>query len=243
VAKFIPTLGSISGKVGGLVFSHNAAGAYIRSKGLVINPQTEKQTYQRGLVSEYATQWEALDPAARLAWEAFASSNPITTPNGGTRIISGLSWWVRLNKIHTNLYDIADTPPGTIPTSYPPVSNMEFLSQPEKVTWETTPPTMTAICAYIGSQYYWALWYATPPQGRNAGFAKGWRLIGATKLQDVVGSVDVLQMYVATFGVLLPQTTVFLGCRMVYFNPTAPPPNFYYWGCGPLGIERGYVSL
>lgn len=86
------------GKIAGVVYSKNAAGAYIRQK---VSP-TQSLTTRRGLVRARMTNlskyWSAtLTPAQVLAWNAFSKNNPVTDVFGRTQTLSGIQTFCRLN--------------------------------------------------------------------------------------------------------------------------------------------------
>lgn len=72
MAKFTPALGSLSGKIGSVVFSHNRAGAYIRSKGLTVNPNTTAQIASRNTFAASSNLYHTLTNPAKALWQAFA---------------------------------------------------------------------------------------------------------------------------------------------------------------------------
>src|SRR6185369_8083111 len=104
------------GKVAGIVYSKNAAGAYIRQK---VSP-TQSLTTRRGLVRERMTNlakyWSgSLTPAQVSAWNAFAKNNPVTDVFGRTMTLSGIQTFCRLN---ANILNVSgtqiDDPPANL---------------------------------------------------------------------------------------------------------------------------------
>lgn len=104
------------GKIAGVVYSKNAAGAYIRQK---VSP-TQALTPRRGLVhtrvSNLSKYWSAtLTPAQIVAWNAFAKNNPVTDVFGRAQTLSGIQTFTRLN---SNILNVGgaqiDDPPASL---------------------------------------------------------------------------------------------------------------------------------
>lgn len=104
------------GKIAGVVYSKNAAGAYIRQK---VSP-TQSLTTRRGLVRARMTNlskyWSAtLTPAQVLAWNAFSKNNPVTDVFGRTQTLSGIQTFCRLNAQILNVGGTQiDDPPASL---------------------------------------------------------------------------------------------------------------------------------
>lgn len=106
----------VRGKIAGVVYSKNAAGAYIRQK---VSP-TQAPTTRRGVVRERVTNltkyWSAtLTPAQVLAWNAFAKNNPVSDIFGRAQTLSGIQTFVRLNAEILNVSGTQiDDPPASL---------------------------------------------------------------------------------------------------------------------------------
>lgn len=68
------TFGQISGKLGGMVFSRNAGGAYIRAGVKGVNPQTQSQLRARNAFASVSTLFRTLSSAEKTAWQEFADN-------------------------------------------------------------------------------------------------------------------------------------------------------------------------
>lgn len=88
---------AISGKIDGLVFSHNAGGKYIRNLAIPTNPNTIFQQVVRTAVAGLTATWQALTQAQRDAWELYADNVLITNRVGDQVNISGMAMYVRSN--------------------------------------------------------------------------------------------------------------------------------------------------
>lgn len=104
------------GKLAGIVYSKNAAGAYVRVK---VSP-TQSLTTRRGLVRERVTNltkyWSGNLTADQVAaWNAFAKNNPVSDVFGRSQTLSGIQTFVRLN---ANILNVGgaqiDDPPANL---------------------------------------------------------------------------------------------------------------------------------
>ena len=82
MSKFLGTAGIFSGKLGGLIFSHNKGGRYVRVMGIPTNPNSARQQEVRGALATQSAAWEGLTDAERSTWETWAQNNPLTDPLG-----------------------------------------------------------------------------------------------------------------------------------------------------------------
>jgi hypothetical protein len=73
MAKIISGLGTVSGKIGATVYSHNRWGAYIRSLVIPTQPRTAYQQNQRARIASCAERWHDLTASDRLQWENYAT--------------------------------------------------------------------------------------------------------------------------------------------------------------------------
>ena len=82
MAKVINSyIGQLSGKLGGMVFSRNAGGAYVRANVKGTNPQTISQVQARNAFASVATLFRGLSSAEKSQWQEFADN--YYSPRGG----------------------------------------------------------------------------------------------------------------------------------------------------------------
>ena len=60
------------GKLGGIVYSRNTAGAYARQKVSPVQPRTPAQLNQRSRMVQVSKQWDTLTQNQRQAWKDFS---------------------------------------------------------------------------------------------------------------------------------------------------------------------------
>lgn len=91
-------LASSSGSLGGLVFSRNKGGPYIRAKGTPINPNTPAQQAVRSILSQLTSLWvDTVTAGQRVAWADYAANVPLLNPLGSARNVSAMNMYVRTN--------------------------------------------------------------------------------------------------------------------------------------------------
>jgi len=98
--KFTPgiAVGAMSGSIGGSTASHNAGGAYFRTRVVPVNPQTPAQTTVRSNLSNASARWGGvLTQIQRDGWVTFAENFPIVDRLGQALQLSGQQAYVRLN--------------------------------------------------------------------------------------------------------------------------------------------------
>ena len=143
------TLGELRGKMGGLVFSRNKAGAYIRALVTPVNPQTVRQQTARYRFGNASILFQNLSAAAKDCWEVFARTHFNPLKGNSTGIYSGGNAFVALRQStgQGNQYpaDVSGVS-GVIPLTF------EF-GQYELVTEPPATPTSSTIVGSDGIAY------------------------------------------------------------------------------------------
>lgn len=87
-----------SGKLGGIVASHNAGGNYLRALVIPTDPATALQIAVRNAMTILSAGWlDDLTDAQRDQWNTYAANTPVTDTLGQTINISGLNQYQRTN--------------------------------------------------------------------------------------------------------------------------------------------------
>jgi len=104
------------GKIAGVVYSKNAAGAYIRQKVSPTQSLTSRRGTVRTRITNLSKYWSAtLTPAQIVAWNAFAKNNPVSDVFGRSQTLSGIQTFCRLNAQILNVGGTQiDDPPGSL---------------------------------------------------------------------------------------------------------------------------------
>ena len=110
-----PTIAAASGSVGGMVYSRNRYGAYIRNRAIPVNPQTTFQQGSRAILGNLSTAFSGLTTAQRLAWASWASQNPIIDTLGQSQVLAPNAAFIALNgRLLTAGLASVTTPPITV---------------------------------------------------------------------------------------------------------------------------------
>ena len=87
-----------SGSIGGLTFSRNRGGKYIRSRATPTNPNTTFQQIVRGFMAQLTSLWNnTLTQVQRDAWDLYAENVPLPNSLGEPRNVGGLGMYNRTN--------------------------------------------------------------------------------------------------------------------------------------------------
>lgn len=113
--KFLPgaTIARGSGSIGGITWSHNRFGPYIRNKSIPVNPNTSRQQAARAYFAAAAEFWSGtLTPTQRLAWDQYAAAIPWTDVLGVSIYLTGYNMFLRTMALTlgSGLADVADGP-------------------------------------------------------------------------------------------------------------------------------------
>lgn len=87
-----------SGKLNGVVYSHNRNGSYARTFAIPVNPRTPSQTRVRSNLDTLATQWKGLTDGQRGGWTVLGSQIIRTNPVGDSYDLTGLQAYVSVNQ-------------------------------------------------------------------------------------------------------------------------------------------------
>ena len=94
MAKFTPIAGQITGRVGGVVYSKNKYGHYVRAFRAPRQPGSTPQMQVRAHFLNASTSWRALSEADRAAWNAYGRETRRRLPGGETGSVTGLASFV-----------------------------------------------------------------------------------------------------------------------------------------------------
>jgi hypothetical protein len=99
IITFGATVTGARGSVGGITFSANKSGPFIKEKGLPPNPRTPKQAEERGNYSKIPGLWNALTAVQQAAWDTFAAlpAQELTNSLGENYFASGFNWFTKCN--------------------------------------------------------------------------------------------------------------------------------------------------
>jgi len=120
------TMDYVSGKLGGIVYSHKGTTMYFRKWRKPGNPHSQYQAIARSWSKFVRQGWNnILNDDDRAAWNAYALVTPVASPKTGkTRTVSGQNMYVRLNPIIYAYAIVSQTGdlPVTLANQSPPLA-------------------------------------------------------------------------------------------------------------------------
>lgn len=190
--QFSAVVDDARGSLGGLTFSRNRYGAYVRSRTAPVQPRTAAQTAVRNQFTAFSTSWRILSPAQQTQWNVFAGIQPTLNRLGRTRFLSGAQWYVKLNMIRYSLglaEIVSPPPPGPI-----------FAIPTATATADQSANTVVILTTGSGGGGDFVQVFATPPLSPGVSFTgkSQYRYMGF-----FAGSADTLSItaaYIAVFG-------------------------------------------
>lgn len=92
---FGPLIAEARGQIGGIVFSRNTHGPYVRENFSPVNPNTERQQSIRSALTLASTAWrDTLDFSMRAEWDQYAKNTPVVDKFGKAGYLTGFQQYV-----------------------------------------------------------------------------------------------------------------------------------------------------
>jgi hypothetical protein len=89
-----------SGKQGGMVWSRNRTGPYVRNRAIPVNPNTPRQAMLRASLAFIQARFrQTLTDAQRANWETYALNTPMPGRMGGVIVVTGANMYARVNVV------------------------------------------------------------------------------------------------------------------------------------------------
>lgn len=89
-----------SGSIGGMTFSRNRGGMYIRGRGVPVNPNTGRQAAVRGVFAAMVQAWtNDLDETQRQGWIDYGKDVPVEDSLGEKIQLTGQQMFIRSNTL------------------------------------------------------------------------------------------------------------------------------------------------
>lgn len=140
--KYIGLLSSAaSGKLGGVVASHNRGGTYFRHHSIPVQPRTPAQRAVRNQLAAFSSAFKALTAAQIAGWNALGSTVTLKSKLGTTYSPTGQQLFVSCNK---HLYEINITTQLSTAPSIPSIPSISVFSITPGGT-SGSPATVSAI--------------------------------------------------------------------------------------------------
>ena len=201
--KYIGLLSSAaSGKLGGIVASHNRGGTYFRHHAIPTQPRTAAQRAVRNALAAYSSAFKSLTAAQISGWNALGSTVTLKSKLGTTYHPTGQQLFVSCNK-HLSEINIS-----TVLTTAPTIPTIPAIS-----TFAVTPGGTSGSPATVSSISY----SVSPSLPSNFGAvlrassvqSAGRTFVGKSLLRSLAGynpatgtPADLFTPYVAKFGPL-----------------------------------------
>lgn len=202
------------GKLGGHVFSKNAAGAIMRTKVTPSNPKTVAQSLARAMFASISQLWSALTQLQRDAWSEAVPEWQKTNIFGDLKKPTGKALFQRLN----NQAQAAGWPAVT---SVPVKAELptEIVSA---ATLAIGAGTITLTGMNTDASNRIMLWATAPLSAGTSGAGSKLRLV-YTSLASTYVADDAYDAYVAKFGTPTAGDNIFIGVKNVIATGQASP--------------------
>jgi hypothetical protein len=109
----------VRGRTGGIIFSANSAGPFVRRFNPPIYKNTAAQVARRSVFSSWGGYWSDLSPSQRNDWNTYAAdgAQALTNSLGNTYYLNGWQWFVSCNSnlALVNRSPISDAPVLPVP--------------------------------------------------------------------------------------------------------------------------------
>lgn len=213
-AKFGAIVVDGRGKLGGHVFSKNAAGAYMRTKVTPTNPQTSYQSAARALFAAISQAWSGLSDAVRTAWNEAVTEWQKTDVFGDLKKPTGKALFQRLNNqaqsagwsAVTTVPARAELPDAVITAASIDITNEEII-----LTGKDTASTTRIML------------FATPPLSQGTTFVKNKLRNFYNTVADTFPDTAAYTPYVNRFGAPSDGDNIYIGVKYVLANGQASP--------------------
>lgn len=117
IIKLGGTVVGVRGTIGGLTFSANKGGPYVKTWGKGANPQTSGQQSARGALASLGPLWNSLSSSQRSDWDTYAATDPEPHVNSlGEPIVFsgyGLFSMLGMRRLKVNSAPYEDIPTGS----------------------------------------------------------------------------------------------------------------------------------
>ena len=175
--KFMPgaAFGSMSGKLGGVVASHNSSGAYLRNHTIPVNPNTPAQANTRAIFSNLSNRWKTTVTASQAeGWSNWAKNSPFTDVLGSSITMSSNNAYLKINSIRM-LLELA--PIDEAPTIFGEALAIVPDSSAISISEATQSLIITAASDLVGWDSTlvndYCLFFLSGPQSPRTNFFKG----------------------------------------------------------------------
>lgn len=204
MAKITPgaLVGEIRNALGGMVFSRNTYGAFIRNNTVPVNPNTTAQDTVRSRFAYYAGLWRTLTSAQREEWNTTAQASFTQTDVFGSSFqLTGFNLFMKLNSSlgAVGTTTVLNAPLEVSPEGIVGIINSFSVDAMGDGTMETT-IQFSGGGTTVPTGYTLIL-QATSPLSAGRNYAESFfKQIGTAAASTDISSYDILGSYEGVFG-------------------------------------------
>ena len=209
LVKFGAGVSEMRGKEGGVIYSRNAYGSYIKAKVSPVNPQSIRQQEERSLMGTLSQLWSTLSSAKVDSWDNLGAQVTRVNRFGDSTNYTGFSLFMRLNR-NLNMCGLSAITDAPVPPTLP-----EFVLGALQVN-ATTPAISIAFTPTIPSGMYLAI-YMTNNIVTGRKFVKNYYRFIITKLEQTSPyTTGLLVAWNAVFpNVLVEGAKIYFKCKVI----------------------------
>jgi len=210
--KLGATLADARNAAGGIVYSKNQFGAYVRQKVSPVQPRGVYQQLARAQTQHLATYWaNTLTALQRAAWIALAEANPVIDVFGDSQILTGLQYFVRVNRnrMKAELVQIDDAPADQV-VSAPLTLTLTADVSDNKIGIAFTPTPPPA-------GHHVVMWL-TPQLTQGKAFAQSYLKLIQISAAAAPSPIDVTTKWRDRYGTFVAGPKLI--CEMCFLNGT-----------------------
>lgn len=195
------------GKEGGIIYSKNAYGNYIKTKVSPTNPQTSYQTTVRARMQALSNAWKDLTQTQKDNWKTLGDQVPRVNRFGDVTTYTGFSLYIKLN---LNLLAAGQSTISAAP-SVPTIPEITFSAFTAESGTESLTVAMTPSLASSGQGI---ISYVTPQIFTGRSFVKNLRRFVQFSSEPTT-SINMLTAWGARFGALTTGAKLFGAWKVV----------------------------
>ena len=142
--------GEASGSVGAVTYAKNRGGAYARHWAKPVKSRSTTATvYHADTFQRVGAQWGRVFQSSRDTWLDFASRFPVKDRFGQSRLLSGFSWFMKLNLVAEEYFNIVNsTAPASPGIDYFPAIEITNTNDGFELSFDPAIPTNHAIIVF-----------------------------------------------------------------------------------------------
>jgi hypothetical protein len=124
-----PIVADIRGKCGGVTYSRNQGGLYVKANPVWEQPESEHRDATQAVIRDLPSAWSGeLTEEQRQGWRNYAVANPRPNRWGHQNLHNGYAFWLRTNAY---LKRIGQTPLYYDPPTIPPTGPVSWTLTPD----------------------------------------------------------------------------------------------------------------